>query len=126
MTAWKNPVADAPSSTSLVTRLVEAPHVAAPGAAGSRLRDWLAGVAPAEAAAIEGVLQDPLAGRLLLGIAEFSPYLFDLVSSDPSRLIRLLGSDPDVHLETLMRAAARDVEAAGSEADVMRALRAMK
>jgi len=126
MTAWKNPVADAPSSTSLVTRLVEAPFVAAPEVAGARLRDWLAGVAPAEAAAIKGFLDDPLAGRLLLGIAEFSPYLFDLVAADPIRLIRLLTSDPDAHLETLMEAAARDVEAAGSEAEVMGALRAMK
>ncbi|MBV8696526.1 MAG: bifunctional [glutamine synthetase] adenylyltransferase/[glutamine synthetase]-adenylyl-L-tyrosine phosphorylase, partial [Bradyrhizobium sp.] len=126
MTAWKDPLADAPSSTSLVTRLVEAPHVQAPEAAGARLRDWLAGVTPAEAAAIRGFLDDPLAGRLLLGIAEFSPYLFDLVAADAARLVRLLASDPDVHLETLMQAAARDVAAAHSEAELMGALRAMK
>src|SRR5215471_16860067 len=110
MTAWKNPVADAPSSTSLVTRLVEAPHVPAPDAAQLRLREWLAGIPPTQAAVIGGLLDDPLAGRLLLGIAEFSPYLFDLVRSDPDRLIRLLTSDPDAHLAALIEATARDVE----------------
>jgi [glutamine synthetase] adenylyltransferase / [glutamine synthetase]-adenylyl-L-tyrosine phosphorylase len=126
MTACKNPVADAPSSTSLVTRLVEAPHLPAPDAAPSRLREWLTGVAPQQAAAITGLLDDPLAGRLLRGIAEFSPYLFDLVSADAARLIRLLRCDPDSHLASLIDATALAIQVASSESEVMRALRRMK
>jgi [glutamine synthetase] adenylyltransferase / [glutamine synthetase]-adenylyl-L-tyrosine phosphorylase len=126
MTACKNPVADAPSSTSLVARLVEAPHLPPPDAAPSRLREWLTGVAPQQAAAITGLLDDPLAGRLLRGIAEFSPYLFDLVSADAARLIRLLRCDPDSHLASLIDATALAIQVASSESEVMRALRRMK
>jgi glutamate-ammonia-ligase adenylyltransferase len=125
MTASKNPVADASSSTSL-TRLVEAPHVPAPDAAALRLREWLQAVDPGQEAAITGFLDDPLAGRLLLGIAEFSPYLFDLVRAEPSRLIRLLSCDPDVHFASVIEAAALAIRSASGEADVTCVLRRMK
>ena len=125
MTASKNPVADASSSTSL-TRLVEAPHVPAPDAAALRLREWLQAVDPRQAAAITGFLDDPLAGRLLIGIAEFSPYLFDLVRAEPSRLIRLLSCDPDVHFASVIEAAALAIRSASGEADVTCVLRRMK
>src|SRR5215475_9374297 len=126
MTAGKNPVADAPSSTSLLTRLVEAPHLPAPEAAGLRLREWLTGVDARPAATIAALLDEPLAKRLLLGIIEFSPYLFDLVRADADRLVRLLQSDPDVHLASLIEAAVLAIRAASDEADVARALRRMK
>ena len=114
------------TSAALLARLREAPHVAAAGPAEQRLRDWLSGLAPGPSAAIGDLLAHPVARDILIGIVEFSPYLFDLVRADPERLIRLLNCDPDSHLETLIPVTAREVLAAGGEAEVMLALRRMK
>ena len=63
---------------------------------------------------------------LLLGIAEASPYLFDLLRADAARAIRLFGCTPELHLARLIEHTCRDVEAASSEADAMQLLRRMK
>jgi glutamate-ammonia-ligase adenylyltransferase len=114
------------SASALVARLREAPHLAVTDQAEQRLRDWLSGLAPGPSAVIGGLLERPFARDILIGIGEFSPYLFDLVRADAERLIRLLHGDPDTHLETLIDGTARDVLAAGGEAGVMLALRRMK
>jgi len=67
----------------------------------------------------------PLA-RLLGAIAETAPYLWDLITSDLPRLLRLLERDPDATLDALLAAAKRAVGRARSKADVMRILRRMK
>ena len=115
-----------PSATALVVRLREAPHVVFADQADRRLRDWLSGLPPGSSAAINRLLLLPFARDILIGIVEFSPYLLDLVRADAERLIRLLICDPDTHLATLIPATAREVLAAGGEAEVMRALRRMK
>jgi glutamate-ammonia-ligase adenylyltransferase len=61
-----------------------------------------------------------------LGIAEASPYLFDLLRADGARVIRLLGCEPEPHLAQLIERTCRDVSAASSEAEVMQLLRRMK
>src|SRR6185503_3366663 len=66
------------------------------------------------------------ARAILLGIVEFSPYLFDLVRADAARLIRLLACDPEAHLAALIERTAREVFAASDEAEVMYLLRRMK
>ena len=66
------------------------------------------------------------ARTILLGLAEFSPYLFDLVRADAARLIRLLRCEPETHLVSLIETTSREVFAAASEAEVMRLLRRMK
>ena len=68
----------------------------------------------------------PLARAILLGLAEFSPYLFDLIRDDPDRLIRLLRCDPESHLAALIETTSREVLAATTEAELMRLLRRMK
>jgi [glutamine synthetase] adenylyltransferase / [glutamine synthetase]-adenylyl-L-tyrosine phosphorylase len=113
-------------SAALVARFVEAPHVAAQGEASERLRDWLAELEPQQSAAIDTLLEHPFAKTILLGIAEFSPYLFDLIRADASRLIRLLNCEPESHLAALIEVTSRDVLAAASESDVMSLLRRMK
>jgi glutamate-ammonia-ligase adenylyltransferase len=111
----------------LAARFVDGPHVSAPDKAEQRLADWLTDLPPEQAAAIDDlVIRFPLAGTCLLGIAESSPYLFDLVRADALRLIRLLESDPETYLPQLIEKTCLDVLAAAGEADVMQLLRRMK
>src|SRR5882724_10311794 len=111
----------------LAARFVDGPHVAAPDQAEQRLADWLTDLAPEQAAAIADIIvRFPRAKTILLGIAEFSPYLFDLVRADAARLIRLLACDPEAHLAQLIERTSRDVSAAPNEADVMQLLRRAK
>lgn len=110
----------------LAARLVGGPHVSASGNAEQLLGDWLSELEPAQSAALDQLLEHPSARRILTGIAEFSPYLFDLVRSDAARLIRLLNCDPESHLASLIEKTTHDVFAAAGEADVMHLLRRMK
>ena len=110
----------------LAARFVAGPYVAASNQAEQRLGDWLAELEPAQSAALDEFLGYPLARTILLGIAEFSPYLFELVRADALRLIRLLRCEPQSHLEGLIETTSREVGAATCEADVMRLLRRMK
>jgi [glutamine synthetase] adenylyltransferase / [glutamine synthetase]-adenylyl-L-tyrosine phosphorylase len=111
----------------LAARFVDGPHVSAPDQAEQRRADWLTGLAPEQAAAIDDlVVRFPLAGTILFGIAEASPYLFDSVRADAARLIRLLDCEPEPYLAQLIETTCRDVSEASSEADVMLLLRRMK
>jgi len=110
----------------LAARFVAAPYVSASGHAEQRLRDWLAELEPEQSAAIAVWLDRPHVRNILPGIAEFSPYLFDLIRADAVRLIRILACDPESHLTSLIENTARAVFAAGGEADVMHLLRRMK
>ena len=113
-------------SFALAARFVEVPRVAAIARAGDRLRDWLADLAPEQSAAMEEVLEYPLVETILLSIAEFSPYLFDLVRADAARLIRLLRCEPASYLAALIETTTNATFAATNEADVARLLRRMK
>ena len=110
----------------LAARFVDGPHVSASSNAEQILSDWLAELEPAQSAALRAVLEQPFASRILLGIAEFSPYLFDLVRADAARLIRLLACDPEPHLASLIEKTTNEVFAAANDADVMHLLRRMK
>src|SRR5450755_5074890 len=111
----------------LAARFVDGPHVSAPDKAEQRLADWLADLPPQQAAAIDDlVTRFPVARTCLLGIAESSPYLFDLVRADAVRLIRLFESDPETYLSDLIDKTCLGVLAAAGEADVMQLLRRMK
>src|SRR5882724_10494695 len=110
----------------LAARFAAAPYVSASSNAEQHLRDWLAELEPAQSAAIDEWLDRPHAKSILLGIAEFSPYLFDLIRADAARLIRVLACDPEQHLAFLIENTARDVLAASGETDVMHLLRRMK
>src|SRR5712671_4625014 len=111
------------NSSALASRFVSGPHIAASSNAEQRLGNWLAELEPQQAAEIGAWLDRPPARAILLGIAEFSPYLFDLIRADAARLIRLLACDPEQHLAQLIERTGRDVSAASSEADVMQLLR---
>src|SRR6478672_8394609 len=114
------------NSSALAARFVSGPHITASSTAEQRLKDWLAELEPQQAAEIGAWLDRPPARAILLGIAEFSPYLFDLARGDAARLIRLLACDPEAYLASLIENISRDVLAAASEADVMQLLRRTK
>src|SRR5437868_203850 len=112
---------------ALAARFVEAPHVSAPDNSERRLAEWLSDVAPEQSAALDSLIaRFPRAKAILLGIAESSPYLFDLVRADGARALRLLGCEPERHLPELIANTCREVSAASTEADVMQLLRSMK
>src|SRR5262249_59814715 len=63
---------------------------------------------------------------LIEGVADGSPHLWDLAASEPARLVALLESDPDAHLDALLAATAADVAATAEQSEAMRLLRRMK
>ena len=115
---WHELIRDGTRTTCLAARFVDGPHVSAQQHAEQRLADWLAELEPEQSAAIRAWLDRPPARAILLGIAEVSPYLFDLIRADAARLIRLLACDPEPHLAALIEKTSRDVLAAAGEADV--------
>jgi [glutamine synthetase] adenylyltransferase / [glutamine synthetase]-adenylyl-L-tyrosine phosphorylase len=110
----------------LAARFVCGPHVTAASNAEQALRGWLAELEPAQSAALDVLLDRPHARNILLGIAEFSPYLFDLIRADAARLIRVLACDPESHLSSLIEKTSGEVFTAAGETDVMHLLRRMK
>jgi [glutamine synthetase] adenylyltransferase / [glutamine synthetase]-adenylyl-L-tyrosine phosphorylase len=111
----------------LAARFADGPHLSAPDMAAQRLADWLGDLEPVQATAIRDLAaRFPFANSMLLGIADASPYLFDLMRADAARLIRVLGCDPEPHLHALIETTRREVSVASSEADAMRLLRRMK
>src|SRR6478735_5034518 len=114
------------NSSTLAARFVSGPHITASSTAEQRFKDWLVELELAQAAEIGAWLDRPPARAILLGIAEFSPYLFDLARADAARLIRLLACDPEPHLASLIEKTSSGVLAASGETDVMHLLRRMK
>src|SRR5262249_54163389 len=55
-----------------------------------------------------------------------SPYLWELATSEPERLLAMLDADPDKHFRNVLTAAAKAVGATKSEDTAKRALRRMK
>jgi glutamate-ammonia-ligase adenylyltransferase len=112
---------------SLAARIVTAPRLIESKATKSRVAEWLAGFQSGKAKALKTVLAaHPIAGTLLESLAEHSPFLWELASNDPQRLLRLLGSDPDKHLAVLLAEAKRAVAATSDEAEATRLLRTTK
>ncbi len=111
----------------LAARFADGPHLSDPDEAAQHLAGWLGDLEPAQAAAIRDLAERfPFANTILLGVAEASPYLFDLMCADAARTIRLLNCDPAPYLAQLIEAARRDMATASGEADAMRLLRRMK
>ncbi|UZE47540.1 bifunctional [glutamine synthetase] adenylyltransferase/[glutamine synthetase]-adenylyl-L-tyrosine phosphorylase [Rhodopseudomonas sp. P2A-2r] len=111
----------------LAAAFVSGPQVFAPAEAEQRLTDWLIELEPAQSSAFRAVAEQfPHVKSTLVGIAEASPYLFDLIRGDPARALRLLRGAPDSHLAMLIERTSAAVIAAGSEAEAMQLLRAMK
>ncbi len=113
---------------TLAQQVVEAPRLSAPKEAKARLGEWLAEAGRAEAgkALKRLIAASPKVEALLTGLADGSPFLWDLVAADPARLVRILESDPDAHFAALLSDTARAVAATRDEDKAMRLLRRMK
>ena len=112
---------------SLAARVVTGPVLFAPAEARQRFDDWLSELPAAQAAAIRETTDAfPMARTVLDGVAEASPYLFDLMRVDADRLVRLLRCDPDRHLAALVVRAVADVPGAADQDEAMHWLRRLK
>ena len=115
------------SGATLAGWIVQAPHLVEPKAARARVAEWLAGLPAAEAKPLQTRLAaHPTVNILLESLAENSPYLWELASREPKRLLRLLDCDPDRHLATLLADNGRAVASTTDETQAMRLLRRMK
>jgi len=72
------------------------------------------------------IRQSPPLTRILGGIAEAAPYLWELIQADAARFERLLDADPDGALGALLASTQSAAAAARSAEDLMRILRRMK
>jgi glutamate-ammonia-ligase adenylyltransferase len=114
-------------AASLAARFVTAPQLSTPDKAGQRLSEWLADLAPGQAAEFEDLFaRFPHARTIFASVAEASPYLFDLVRSDAIRTLRILQGEPDRHLLQLVEETRQGVWMAPNEAQAMQVLRRAK
>lgn len=113
--------------TTLAERISTAPQLIDIKVARTRVSEWLAGLAASDVRLLKALLaSNPTVSVLLEGVAESSPYLWELVSQEPKRLLRLLQTDPDQRLAALLSEFGRHIASSKNEAEAMRSLRHMK
>jgi [glutamine synthetase] adenylyltransferase / [glutamine synthetase]-adenylyl-L-tyrosine phosphorylase len=124
--------------TALIRRLTVPRHTAggpaaelpqAPLQPSERVSYWLASIAAATGAGKtlgNLVRKTPAVLQLVGGIADSAPYLWDLISADAARLLRLLTHDPDLELASLLAATRRASASARTSSTLMRVLRRAK
>src|SRR6476619_297190 len=112
----------------LAIAFAAAPRLTDRKAAHARVAAWLTeiGRSAAGKALKRLITAAPKLEALLFGLADGSPYLWDLAAAEPDRLLSLLNSNPDVHLVELLATAEQAVAATKDEAEAMRLLRRMR
>jgi glutamate-ammonia-ligase adenylyltransferase len=112
------------NSEALAARIAMAPCRDPP----ERMVAWLGEIADSDAGATLRRLVATMPGveALLARIAKGSPYLWELASREPARLVVLLQSDPDRHLAALITKTASAAAATSDEAQLMHLLRRLK
>ena len=68
----------------------------------------------------------PTLETLMMGLAESSPYLWELSRADPERLVALLEAEPERRFSDIVVGTRHAVATAHDDAEVMRLLRRMK
>ena len=112
--------AAAGKAAPLYRRLKEAPRLADARKARARVDELLGSH---EAVELRPLAAEPRVKPLLEALADHSPFLWQLASSDPDRLARCLSSDPQARLAARLTAMRAACDAAEDEGAVMRALR---
>ena len=121
----RKPVGEA--SATLAERIVAAPFVNDAKAARARVADWLDDLPAVQAKPLKARLAaHPNLNTLLESLSESSPFLWELSSHEPKRLLRLLDADPDKYLSALLADTRIAVDGTEDEAEAMRLLRRMK
>jgi glutamate-ammonia-ligase adenylyltransferase len=112
----------------LAAAIARAPQLVDRKAAQARLAEWLADIGKGSAgkALKQFIAGAPKVEALLLGLADGSPYLWELASAEPDRLLAVLEADPGERLTDLLAKSAKAAAAAKDEAAAMRCLRRMK
>jgi glutamate-ammonia-ligase adenylyltransferase len=115
-------------ANTLALAFVEAPRLSAPKQARARVSRWLASIGHSAAgkALKRLVAAAPKLEALLAGLADGSPFLWEIATAEPKRLLSVLNSNPDEHLSALLAASGEALAAADEEADAMRLLRRLK
>ena len=102
------PGPDSDTTATLAERLVIAPRLIAPEEAAKTVAAWRAELGADDRAALEALLDAyPLLPTVLQSLSESSPFLWELASREPDRLLRLLKSDPDRGFTRLLSETAR-------------------
>src|SRR5262249_5923547 len=114
------------AQSSLAQRIAAAPRAAADDAEG--LDAWLTEISgtPASAALRQIFADHPSVSALVAGLAEFSPYLLELVRRDPGSFVTLLESAPDLPRAAVLGEGARAVGGREGGGTGMGLLRRMK
>jgi [glutamine synthetase] adenylyltransferase / [glutamine synthetase]-adenylyl-L-tyrosine phosphorylase len=96
--------------------------------AATRVSAWLVSIAASAAGRTLNALirANPALYRLIGGIGESAPYLWDLVGADAARLSRLLSHDPDEQFASLLAKARRSAASTRTPVALMCVLRRMK
>src|ERR1041384_5258470 len=117
-----------PARQGLAFSIADAPCLADRTASQDRLTGWLSDIARTAAGKSLRQLaaEAPKVEAVLLGLADGSPYLWELATPEPDRLLRLLTAEPDGHLSALLAKSAKSVAGAKDEAAAMQLLRRMK
>ncbi len=112
---------------TLAGRVVAAPKLSDAKVARKRVADWLGSAPSASAKAIASLFAaNRNLSTLLEGIGESSPFLWELMTADAARLVRIFRSDPDDHFRALLSETAAATARTSDEAEAMRLLRQMK
>jgi glutamate-ammonia-ligase adenylyltransferase len=122
------PTASAHAPETLAAGVAAGPFASGDLAPGHRRDEWLAGIddTAARQELQETFAAHPKAAALVEGLLDYSPYLRDLVQSDPARLLRLLRTQPDERFAALLRETGATLAATQEDAEAMRLLRRMK
>jgi len=112
----------------LAARIAQTPRLSEPIAAQEKVDDWLRSLGRSEAGkSLKRLFEAQQRARdLVVGIADGSPYLWDLARLDADRLVRILQCDPDARFAALMAEGADAICSAASDAEAARLLRRMK
>src|SRR5690242_6162145 len=107
--------------------IATAPRLVDPEIAHGRVSAWLAGLAPEKKKLLNALLTaKPVVNTLLASLTENSPFLWELASREPDRLLRLLQTNPEEQFVSVLADHGHRASASTDESEAMRLLRRMK
>ncbi len=115
------------TSQTLAGRIARAPYLTDKETARARVAEWRGGLTADVGKPLDALLAaSPIVATLFESLSESSPFLWELASREPERLLRLLGADPDAHFASLLSESGRAAAAATDVDEAMRLLRRLR